>query len=151
MIIGVISDTHGLLRPEALGALRDSEHIIHAGDIGDPEILKKLTEIAPVTAVRGNVDREPWARKIHLTEVLYSKQRISPSRCCTFCKILISSPTRRDFWWLFRATATRPPKKTKTACSISIPEAQVHGASSFLSLWASFSSITAKSVERLSN
>ena len=74
MIIGVISDTHGLLRPQALDALRDSEHVIHAGDIGDPDILKKLAGIAPVTAVRGNVDREPWARKIPLTEVFEAEQ-----------------------------------------------------------------------------
>ncbi len=70
MIIGVISDTHGLLRPGALAALRGSDHIIHAGDIGDPEILTKLAEIAPVTAIRGNVDREAWARKIPATNVL---------------------------------------------------------------------------------
>ena len=69
-IIGVISDTHGLLREEALKALQGSEHIIHAGDIGAPEILSKLAEIAPVTAVRGNVDRDAWARKIPETEVL---------------------------------------------------------------------------------
>ncbi len=68
--IGVISDTHGLLRPEALAALRGSDYIIHAGDIGDPDILKKLAEVAPVTAVRGNVDRETWARKIPATDVL---------------------------------------------------------------------------------
>src|SRR4051812_46538896 len=68
--IGVISDTHGLLRPEALKALGGSTHIIHAGDIGDPKILQALAEIAPVTAVRGNVDREPWAAKIPLTNVL---------------------------------------------------------------------------------
>jgi putative phosphoesterase len=74
MIIGVISDTHGLLRPQALDALRDSEHVIHAGDIGDPDILKKLAGIAPVTSVRGNVDREPWARKIPLTEVFEAEQ-----------------------------------------------------------------------------
>lgn len=70
MIIGVISDTHGLLRPEALAALRRSDLIIHAGDIGKPEILDKLAEIAPVTAVRGNVDRAPWARRIPPAEVL---------------------------------------------------------------------------------
>jgi putative phosphoesterase len=69
-MIGVISDTHGLLRPEALSALRGSDHIIHAGDIGDPGILKKLAAIAPVTAIRGNVDREAWARKIPVTDVL---------------------------------------------------------------------------------
>jgi hypothetical protein len=68
--IGVISDTHGLLRPEAIKALRGSTHIIHAGDIGDPKILGALAEIAPVTAVRGNVDRERWAAKIPLTNVL---------------------------------------------------------------------------------
>ena len=69
-VVGVISDTHGLLRPEALTALRGSAYIIHAGDIGDPEILDKLASIAPVTAVRGNVDREAWARKIPVTNVL---------------------------------------------------------------------------------
>ena len=70
MIIGVISDTHGLLRPEALIALRGSDHIVHAGDIGDPDILNKLGEIAPLTAIRGNVDREPWAQKVPATNVL---------------------------------------------------------------------------------
>jgi putative phosphoesterase len=69
-LIGVISDTHGLLRPEALAALRGSDYIIHAGDIGDPAILTKLAAIAPVTAIRGNVDREPWASKIPATNVL---------------------------------------------------------------------------------
>ena len=69
-IVGVISDTHGLLRPEALAALRGSDYIIHAGDIGDPAILKQLAEIAPVTAIRGNVDRDAWARKIPATNVL---------------------------------------------------------------------------------
>lgn len=68
--IGVISDTHGLLRPEALDALKGSEHIIHAGDIGGPEILDRLGEIAPVTAVRGNVDHGAWTLKIRETEVV---------------------------------------------------------------------------------
>jgi len=66
----VISDTHGLLRPEALAALQGSDYIIHAGDVDDPAILKKLAEIAPVTAVRGNVDRGAWAKKIPETNVL---------------------------------------------------------------------------------
>jgi putative phosphoesterase len=68
--IGVISDTHGLLRPEAIAALRGSEHIIHAGDVGSPEILEKLSSIAPVTAVRGNVDKGAWARKLPETHIL---------------------------------------------------------------------------------
>jgi putative phosphoesterase len=70
MFIGVISDTHGLLRPEAVAALRGADRIIHAGDIGDPAILERLSEIAPVTAVRGNVDREAWAKNIPETNVL---------------------------------------------------------------------------------
>lgn len=70
IIIGVISDTHGLLRPEAIEALRGSHHIIHAGDVGSPEILAELSAIAPLTAVRGNVDKAAWARTLPETEVL---------------------------------------------------------------------------------
>ena len=70
MIIGVISDTHGLLRPEAVDALRRSQHIIHAGDVGNPAILDRLAEIAPVSAVRGNVDHGAWAKKLPETNVI---------------------------------------------------------------------------------
>ncbi len=56
MIVGVISDTHGLLRPEALDALRGVDHVLHAGDVGDPTILDRLRAMAPVTAIRGNID-----------------------------------------------------------------------------------------------
>ena len=70
IIIGVISDTHGLLRPEALKALRGSHHIIHAGDVGALEILEELSAIAPLTAVRGNVDKGAWAFKLPETDVL---------------------------------------------------------------------------------
>ena len=62
--VGLISDTHGLLRPEALAALKGSEVIIHAGDIGKPEVLTSLTSLAPVMAIRGNNDRGSWAQKI---------------------------------------------------------------------------------------
>ena len=68
--LGVISDTHGLLRPEAVEALRGSDRILHAGDIGAPEILEALAKIAPVTAVRGNVDTASWARALPETEVV---------------------------------------------------------------------------------
>ncbi len=68
--LGVISDTHGLLRPEAIEALRGSERILHAGDIGAPEILEALAQIAPVTAIRGNVDTAPWARALPESEVV---------------------------------------------------------------------------------
>ena len=68
--IGVISDTHGLLRPEALSALAGSRHIVHAGDIGDPAVLEALARIAPVTAVRGNNDKGPWAMTLRETELV---------------------------------------------------------------------------------
>ena len=68
--VGLLSDTHGLLRPEAFAALRGSNYIIHAGDIGDADILSKLAEIAPVIAIRGNVDHDTWTRKIPETNVL---------------------------------------------------------------------------------
>ena len=68
--VGLISDTHGLLRPEAKAFLRGSDYIIHAGDIGNAGILEELSAIAPVTAVRGNNDRGPWAQGLRETEVL---------------------------------------------------------------------------------
>ena len=70
MLIGVISDTHGLLRPEALEALAGVEHIIHAGDIGSPDIVPRLAEIAPVTAIRGNVDTRHWAQAFPAWDVV---------------------------------------------------------------------------------
>jgi uncharacterized protein len=70
VIVGVISDTHGLLRPEAMELLRGSEHIIHAGDIGSPGIVPELETIAPVTAIRGNVDVQAWAKRFPETEAV---------------------------------------------------------------------------------
>lgn len=67
--IGLISDTHGLLRPQAIDALRGSELIIHAGDVGKPEILTILRELAPVVAVRGNIDKADWAGDLPDTAV----------------------------------------------------------------------------------
>lgn len=69
-IVGVISDTHGLVRPQAVAALQGCELIIHAGDIGKPEVLDELREVAPIIAVRGNVDKGPWADSIRVTEVV---------------------------------------------------------------------------------
>jgi uncharacterized protein len=68
--IGLISDTHGLLRPEALAALRGSDLIIHAGDVGEYAILEQLGTIAPVVAVRGNVDKAPWTAGLQMTTVV---------------------------------------------------------------------------------
>jgi putative phosphoesterase len=69
ILIGVISDTHGLLRPAAMDALRGSDHILHAGDVGASGILEQLAAIAPVTAVRGNVDKDDWAKRLPKAEV----------------------------------------------------------------------------------
>jgi putative phosphoesterase len=69
-VLGLISDTHGLLRAEALAALRGCQIIIHAGDVGDATILERLREIAPVFAVRGNTDREDWAKQLPLRETV---------------------------------------------------------------------------------
>jgi putative phosphoesterase len=65
----LISDTHGLLRPEAIAALQGSQLIVHAGDVGKPEILESLRRIAPVVAVRGNVDTAHWAQSLPLTAI----------------------------------------------------------------------------------
>ncbi len=70
VVVGVISDTHGLLRPEAAGELTGCARIIHAGDTGDPAILEALARIAPVDAVRGNIDAGAWARKLPLTRTI---------------------------------------------------------------------------------
>jgi len=73
--IGLISDTHGLLRPEALRALEGCELIIHAGDVGKPEIIDQLQAVAPVVAVRGNIDTGEWAARLPLTAVV---ETVSP-------------------------------------------------------------------------
>ncbi len=70
MRIGLISDTHDLVRPEALAFLRGCDHIVHAGDVCEPAVLDALAALAPLTAVRGNNDRAPWAERIAETEWL---------------------------------------------------------------------------------
>lgn len=70
MRIGLISDTHGLLRPQALGFLRGCSHIIHAGDIGNPGILEALAALAPLTAVQGNNDKGAWAHDLPTTSLI---------------------------------------------------------------------------------
>lgn len=70
LLIGVISDTHGLLRPEAVSALEGVDHILHAGDVGDTTILTRLRELAPITAIRGNVDEHGPCSRLPATEVV---------------------------------------------------------------------------------
>ncbi|MFW6200091.1 MAG: metallophosphoesterase family protein, partial [Gemmatimonadota bacterium] len=76
VLLGVISDTHGLLRDSALDALEGVDRIIHAGDVDEAWILERLAEVAPVSAVRGNVDRGPWAADLPRTEVVEVGDRL---------------------------------------------------------------------------
>jgi uncharacterized protein len=105
MRIGVISDTHGLLRPEAEQQLAGVAHIIHAGDIGKPDVIARLCGIAPVTAIRGNVDTGPWAeaypetvtvtlggRKIH---VLHDLQQLQLDPASVGIDVVISGHSHR--------------------------------------------------------
>jgi putative phosphoesterase len=70
LVVGLISDTHGLLRAEALAALQGSDLIVHAGDVGKPEVLDRLRELAPTFAVRGNIDTQPWAAALPLNDAV---------------------------------------------------------------------------------
>jgi putative phosphoesterase len=70
VIVGVISDTHGLLRPQAVDALRGSDLVLHAGDVGAAEVLEALRLVAPTTAIRGNVDTAIWATALPATDVI---------------------------------------------------------------------------------
>jgi len=72
-IIGLISDTHGLMRREALAALRGSDLIIHAGDVGKPEIIERLRDVAPVVAVKGNIDKGVWASQLAVTALVETR------------------------------------------------------------------------------
>ena len=76
MRIGIISDTHGLLRPEAINQLAGTDHIIHAGDIGAPEVIEGLRKIAPTTAIRGNIDAGEWAKDYPDTELVVLGGRV---------------------------------------------------------------------------
>jgi uncharacterized protein len=74
-LVGVISDTHGLLRPEAVAALTGADLIIHAGDVGKPEVIEELRAIAPTFAVRGNIDTASWAEALPMTARVDAGQR----------------------------------------------------------------------------
>jgi putative phosphoesterase len=69
-LIGLISDTHGLVRPQALAALKGVDLIIHSGDIGKPEVLQSLQSIAPLVAIKGNIDKDSWAEPLPETKIL---------------------------------------------------------------------------------
>lgn len=97
-LVGVISDTHGVLRPQAAQALRGVELIIHAGDIGHPRVLTALEEIAPVQAVRGNTDRGEWARGLPLSRLL----EVGGVRLYVLHELQALDQTRRP-WLRFQA------------------------------------------------
>jgi putative phosphoesterase len=74
--VGVISDTHGLMRPQALAALQGCDLIIHAGDVGNTDVIKELAGIAPTHVVRGNIDRGDWAASLPTTELVEAGERL---------------------------------------------------------------------------
>lgn len=104
-VIGIISDTHGLLRPEALAPFIGAERIVHAGDIGSPAVLEKLETIAPVVAVRGNNDRAPWAEELpetllfsvrgHTIHVLHDLAQIDLSPKAAGVDVVISGHSHK--------------------------------------------------------
>jgi putative phosphoesterase len=105
MLVGVISDTHGLLRPQALAALEGSAHILHAGDVGDPGILDRLRQIAPLTAIRGNIDEGracAFLPPIELVELdrrsfylLHDLQQLDLDPAAAGCAAVISGHSHR--------------------------------------------------------
>jgi putative phosphoesterase len=113
--IGVVSDTHGLLRPEVLPRLEGCEHILHLGDVGDAKILDRLRAIAPVTAVRGNVDTSGACAKLPETEVVLFDGA--------------SIRRRRSFRQCFTGTRTRQRSGSTKACSISTRDRAGRGGS----------------------
>lgn len=104
-VIGIISDTHGLLRPEALAPFIGAERIVHAGDIGSPAVLEKLETIAPVVAVRGNNDKAPWAEELpetlsfsvrgHTIHVLHDLAQIDLSPKAAGVDVVISGHSHK--------------------------------------------------------
>lgn len=104
-VIGVVSDTHGLLRPEALKHLVDVERIVHAGDIGSPNVLEKLRTLAPVLAVRGNNDKGTWVDEIpeatsfdvrgHVIHVLHDLAQIDLSPSAAGISVVISGHSHK--------------------------------------------------------
>lgn len=106
-LIGLISDTHGLLRPEALAALEGSELIIHAGDTGDPKILEQLRAVAPVVAVRENIDTGGWASQLPMTAVVEARSALIYRGTCRFAAVAVERCICRSVvtWWDVRRKA----------------------------------------------
>lgn len=108
MRVGLISDTHGLLRPEALAFLAGADHIVHGGDIGAPEILERLAALAPLTVVRGNNDTAAWARGIPETArldldgvalyVIHDLKQLGPGARQAGARVVVSGHSHKPAW-----------------------------------------------------
>jgi hypothetical protein len=106
--IGILSDTHGLLRPEVEEALAGCARILHAGDVGDPEVLERLEGIAPVTAVRGNMDYGSWSNGLPVTEmveiggiffyILHDLYQLDLDPVAAGIQVVVSGHTHRSEW-----------------------------------------------------
>ena len=129
MRIGIISDTHGVLRPDAIKHLAGTDHIIHAGDIGAPEVIEGLRSIAPTTAIRGNIDAGEWAKDYPDTErvalggrVLYVVHNL---------KSMELDPTASGIDVIISGHSHRPKIETKNGVLYVIRGARDHAVSSF--------------------
>jgi uncharacterized protein len=118
MLVGLISDTHGLVRPAALEALKGSQLIIHAGDIGTPEVLDELRAIAPTFAVRGNNDTQAWSVTLPEKEIIEAGER--QIWYCIRSPTFIERPSPIPVRPLCSGTRTSPGSRIATACCTSI-------------------------------
>jgi hypothetical protein len=140
--VGLISDTHGLLRPEATAFLRGSDFIVHAGDIGDARVLEELRAIAPVTAVRGNNDKGAWAEAVPQTEVLqigevsvyvlHNLAELDLDSMAAGCRVVVSGHSHRPLveardGVLYVNPGSAGPRRFKLP--VSVAELQIAGAS----------------------
>src|SRR4051812_4709606 len=127
-VVGVISDTHGLLRPEALDALRGSDLTIHAGDVGKPEVIARLGEVAPLHVVCGNIDNGSWAAALPQTELV----EVGGHRFFVLHDIaqLDADPVAAGFAAVVFGHSHRPSIETRTASCFSIRGAPARAASS---------------------
>jgi hypothetical protein len=136
MRVGIISDTHGLMRPEAIAALRGSDLIVHAGDIGRLEVLEQLRDLAPTHAVRGNIDIQPWARKLPDTAVV--RAGVNVSSCSMTSRnwtLILSVQGMAPSCSVIRIA---PRRRAGTACCSSILEVPARAGSLCRSRWRGF-------------
>jgi uncharacterized protein len=140
--VGVISDTHGLLRPEATATLAGCDHIVHGGDIGSREILARLAVIGPVTAVRGNNDREPWAASLPETQllqlggvtifVIHNLEQLKARGCPAGVRVVVSGHShkpiiREQGGVLYVNPGSAGPRRFKLP--VSVAQLEIRGAS----------------------